>query len=196
MNIKAAQRGQDDFFKHRVDEERSFVLSKLQQLESALTGLQYEGKVFSSNHIKTIGEIVRFLRQKYQEHTRLDENVIFPFLTKHIPKLSPILQFLKMESQDFQSLFETFDKILLELKEKNRILLRNNIIEQLRSKGVYLICLVRSHIQMEEESVYIPIFKELHQDERCSLQKEIEFFLLNDGKKIKNKILSFVSLNI
>ncbi len=185
MKIKAVQRGRDYFFKHLVDEEKASVLSKLEQLEKALLGLQYEGKVSSSNHIKKIEEIVCFLRKKYQEHTKLDEKIIFPFLSKHVPRLYPTLQFLKMESQDFQGIFEIFDKVLSEFKGKNKILLRNSIIEQVRDKGIYLVCLIKNHIHLEEKSVYRAIFQELHQEERNLLQEEIKLFLLKDGKKLK-----------
>ncbi|MCR4336988.1 MAG: hemerythrin domain-containing protein [Candidatus Omnitrophica bacterium] len=174
----------ENFLKHLVDEERSCVLSNLQQLENALKGLQYEGKTSSFHHIRKIEEIVLFLRKKYQQHTNLDDEVVFPFLSKHIPRLYPTLQFLKMERQDFQGLFEPFDKILSQLKEKNRILLRNDFIEQLSNNGLYLICMLRSHIQIEEENVYKAIFQELHQDERNALQKEIEQFLLKENKRI------------
>src|SRR3989338_7509299 len=108
MNINVAQSGQDYIFKHLIDEERACVLSKLKQLERALMGLHYEGKIFSFNHIKKIEDIVSSLRKKYQQHANLDEKVVYPFLEKHIPRISPTLNFLEMECQQFQGLFEAF----------------------------------------------------------------------------------------
>lgn len=189
MKIKNIPHGRGFIFKFLVDEERNQVLFKLKQLEEALIGLQYEGKISSFSYIKRIDSIVRFLKGKFQEHSWLDEKVVFPFLLKHIPRLSPSLHFLEMESHDFRVLFGKFDRILIVLKGKKRVLIRSRMIEELCEKGVFLLCLVREHIQLEKDIVYQAIFHELKQYERNSLQKEIELFLTKcQTKEFKRRI--------
>jgi len=149
------------------------VFEKLDQLENALYSLQYEGKIFSSSHINKAEEAVRFLEHKYAGHIKLDDCIIFPFLEKHIPRLSSVLLYLKAERREFQEGFKVFERTLSELKKGNQDIIRYNLIARLKDKGIYLISLIRSHIQLEEQSVYESITRELHQDERNALIEKI-----------------------
>ena len=176
MKNKALRYGQTRFFMHLFKDEKKMVLEKLEQLEKALYNLQYEGKLFSPSHIKKAEEAVCFLKKKYTDHITLDERIIFPYLEKHIPKVHSVLLYLKAERREFQEGLKIFEKILLELKKDNKNILRHNIIERLKNKGIYLICLMRSHIQLEEQSVYQSIQQQLHKDEKNALiQKIIQY---------------------
>ncbi len=177
MKNNAIQEGQSRLFMHLFQDEKKAVLEKLDQLEDALYNLQYEGKLFSSSHIKKAEEAVRFLEKKYAAHIKLDERVVFPFLEKHIPRLDSVLLCLKAERREFQEGFKIFDEILSKLKKGNQDIIRHSIIERLKNKGIYLICLMRSHIQLEEQSVYENIQGRLHRDEKSALIKEIFHFL-------------------
>lgn len=173
MKNRAVQWGQERLFTHLFQDEKKAVFEKLDQLENALYSLQYEGKIFSSSHINKVEEVVRFLENKYAGHIKLDDGIIFPFLEKHIPRLQPVLLYLKAERREFQEGFKVFEKILSELKKGNRDIIRYNLIARLKDKGIYLISLTRSHIQLEEQSVYESITRELHQDERDALIEKI-----------------------
>ena len=117
-----------------------------------------------------------FPKKKFAEHVCLDGPIFFPFLEKHIPMLHTVLLYLKAERREFQEGFKIFEKILLELKKDNKNVLRHNIIERLKNKGIYLICLIRSHIQLEEQSVYESIQRELRKDEKSALVQKIISF--------------------
>ncbi len=176
MKNRLVQFGREQLFMHLFREEKKVVLKQLDQLEDAIYSLQFEGKMVFFSRIKTIESIMKSLKKKYKQHVDLDDRIIFPFLEGHIPRLSPILRYLKAERQEFEDVFAVFDKILLELIKKNEVLIRNDIIVRLKDKGVYLICLMRSHIQIEEKSLYDGIFRELHPDERSELVKKITQF--------------------
>ena len=179
MKNRVIRWGQERLFTHLFKDEKKAVFEKLDQLENALYSLQYEGKLFSSGHIKKAEEAVCFLKKKYAVHIRLDDRVIFPFLEKHIPGLRPVLLYLKAERREFQEGFKIFEKTLLELKKDNNSVIRHKIIERLKDKGIYLICLVRSHIQLEEQSVYNSILQELHKGEKNALMQKIVQFAHN-----------------
>ena len=161
---------------HIFKDEKKVVVEKLNQLENAIYNLQYEGKLFSSSHIKKAEEAMRFLKEKFTVHIDLDNRVIFPFLEKHIPRLNSVLLYLKSERREFQEGFKIFEEILAKLKKENDNMIRHGIIERLKDKGIYLICLMRNHIQLEEQSVYKSLELELHKDERNILIEKIVNF--------------------
>ncbi|OGZ98737.1 MAG: hypothetical protein A3C07_04610 [Candidatus Sungbacteria bacterium RIFCSPHIGHO2_02_FULL_47_11] len=173
MKSKIVPLGQGRFFAQFLRNEKKVVLKNLDQLEKALYSLQYESKISSSEHIKKAEEVMLFLKNKYTAHIKLDDRIIFPFLEKHVPRLTPILLYLKAERGEFQEELKVFEKTLLELKRDNKGALRYGIIERLKDKGIYLICLIRSHIQLEEQGVYESLTRGLKPAERSDLLAQI-----------------------
>lgn len=188
MEKKVREWGQNQIFGHLFKDEKETVFEKMDQLENALNKLQYEGKFFSSGHIKRAEEVVYFLKRKFADHIRMDNLIVFPFLEKHIPRLYTALLYLKAERREFQESFKNFEKIFLELKKNNKNVLRNDIIERLKNKGIYLICLMRSHIQFEEQSVYKSIQQVLSAEERRELMQEIINFRMKKETRLNNLI--------
>ncbi len=177
MKNKVIRWGQERLTTHLFKDEKKAVLEKLGQLENALNNLQYEGKLFSSGHINKAEDVVRFLKKKYTAHIKLDNNIIFPFLERHIPKLHPVLLYLRAERREFQEGFKIFEETLSELKRGNKDVIRHGIIGRLKDRGIYLICLMRSHIQLEEQSVYEGITRGLHKDEKSALIQKVVHFM-------------------
>ena len=166
----------EQIFARLFQEEKAAVFEKLDQLEQALYHLQYEGKVSSSRHIKKADDVMRFLKKTYTAHVDLDERVIFPFLEKHIPRLQSVLLYLRAERREFEDGITVFEKILQDLKKGNNGVIRHRIIDRLKDKGIYLICQMRSHIQLEEQSVYNSIQRELQAGEKNALIHNITHY--------------------
>ncbi len=152
--------------------EHENVLGKLDELNESINNLQYEGKVFVGKNIKAIEKTVSFLKKKLLQHIELDEKIIFPYVQKHIPKLDPMLSFLRAERNEFKLTLKDFESLFKQLKDEKNALKQQKIIDQMKEKGVYAICLMRNHIQIEIESVYKPIDRELHTNEKKELIKK------------------------
>ncbi len=166
--------------------ESQEVLKMLDDLGVSIKNLQYEGKMFLGKNTKAIEKVVTFLRGKMFEHIQLDEKVVFPYIQKHIPKLEPMLCFLRAERNEFKLNLENFEYLFKQLKSEKNGLRQQKIIDQLKEKGVYLICLIRNHIQIEIESVYKPIESQLHQDEKKALVRQCLQFKVNPFRRKKS----------
>ncbi|MBI5150295.1 MAG: hemerythrin domain-containing protein [Candidatus Omnitrophica bacterium] len=164
--------------------ERSGVLQKLDRLDEAIKNLQYESKRFSRKNMKEIQGVVNYLQNRLFEHVTLDEEVVFPFLERHIPRLEPLLCFLRAERGEFKLSLENFEMLFQKLKDEQNVLRQYKIFEQLKEKGIYVTHLVRHHIQIEMESVYNMVDRQLHEDEKNELVRQCISFQI-DGRKKK-----------
>lgn len=151
--------------------EKTAVLQKLDRLDGAIKNLQYEGKMFSRKNMREIQGVVNYLKKRLFEHIAIDEKVVFPFLEKHIPRLEPLLCFLRAERREFKLSLENFEALFQKLKDEQNGLRQHKIFEQLKEKGIYVTYLVRHHIQIEMESVYSMIDRQLQEDEKNELVK-------------------------
>ena len=151
------------------EKEYHDVLGRLDELYEATKNLQFEGKVSSGKNIKVIERVIDYLKKKLFLHIALDEKIIFPFLEAHIPKLTVVLSLLRAERNEFKANLEDFESLFSKLKEEKNDQQYYKLVRDLREKGIYLVCLMRNHIQVENESIYKIIDQELHNDEKKEL---------------------------
>lgn len=155
---------------HREHQE---ILGHLDELHEALHGLQYEGKIAFGKHMKKIREAAAFLKKELVPHIKIDEEVIFPFLERHIPKLNAIILFLRGEHKEFAENLKSLENILAQVKESSTDDRQQKILTQLREKGIYMVCLMRNHIQTETAGIYKIMDEELRREEQQELMKSV-----------------------
>lgn len=154
--------------------------AKIDQFYDALNNLRYEGKVSLGKNTKVIGETIKYFKAQVLPHIRLEEDVVFDFLNVHMPKLDPTLRFLREDHKEFKMNLSAFELLFKRFKAEKNDLKRIKIQERLRAKGIYIVSHMRSHIRLEDESIYKVIDQELHPDEkRLFLEKMKE-----KGKRI------------
>jgi len=166
------------------EKEQREVLQKLDELYDAIKHLKYEGKLFRGRNMRAVEKNVNFLKKELSQHIAIDDKVIFPFLEVHIPKLEPLLHFLRAECSEFELSLKNFETLFQKLKDEEDGFIKGDIIHQLNEKGLYLICIMRNHIQMEIQSVYKPIERQLRPDEKKNLFRKCFAFMA--GKMTKN----------
>ncbi len=159
------------------EKEQQVVLQKLDEIDGAINNLKYKGKIFRGRNMKTIEKNVKCLKSKLSQHIAIDEKVIFPFLKKHIPKLEPLLYFLRAERKEFESSLKNFETLFEKLKDEEGGCIKGDTIRQLNEKGLYVICIMRNHIQMETQSVYKPIGRHLRPEEKKDLLRKCFAFM-------------------
>lgn len=147
------------------------TLSHIDQFTIALQEFCYEGKVSHNKNFKKIQQHIVFFHDELLLHMAMDEKVVFPFLEKHIPRLEPVLRFLKAEHTEFRESLGSFEKIFKALSGGIDEARGRRSVEQLRERGIYLICLIRNHIQSENESVYRVMNEDLKDKEKEELSR-------------------------
>ena len=148
------------------------ILNKADELYAAVSGLQCEGKISLERNLLKIQRVMDFLKEKLLPHIELDEEVVFPFLERHIPKLDPMLRFLRSEHSEIRSNLAELEVLISKMRQQRAAVRRNRIITQIKEQGTYLYCLMRNHIQTETESVYKELNKRLDTGEKKKLLEE------------------------
>ena len=149
------------------------VISKADELHEALSNLTYEGKPSFGKNIMKIEESIEFFREKLFPHMDFDETVIFPFIERHIPKYEQTIRFLIAEHRELRDNFESFESLCTKLKERKSDINRRKIIDKLRDKGIYLFCVIRNHLQGENESIYKAAQAQLRESEKKELLSKV-----------------------
>ena len=124
-----------------LQHKHTTALSNIDRMHEALNNLNYEGKVHFQRNLKTVGGVIEFLKTDLLPHIQCDEDVIFPFLEKHVPKLVPMLGFLKGEHREMKENLKKFEGLFLKLQKEEAEDQRMKIVEKLRDSGIYLFCL-------------------------------------------------------
>ena len=173
-----------------LNEEHQMALDKIECLDTALVGLQFEGKSSVGRNLKQLRSVLGFFQGKLMKHMKLEEQVIFPFLKSHVPKLDSVLGLLCSQHEDFKGNFEDLQLFAGMLSNQISKSGYSKIIRKLREVGTYLIYLLRHHIQLEHQNVYNMINCELSRNEKRELERRVkEKATLVNGinKKLKCK---------
>lgn len=164
-------------FSDIFSEEQLAVSQKLNQFQDLLKRLQYEGKLTQGKNIQTVEGVLETLKLSYDAHKKIDDEVIFPFLDRHIPRINPFLRLLTAERVEFLALIKDCEALLQKFKNSRGQNTQPGILDQLGEKGIYAIALIRNHIQMEMENVYKVIDKELRPAEKNQLAAAVKKYL-------------------
>ncbi|MBI2167047.1 MAG: hemerythrin domain-containing protein [Candidatus Omnitrophica bacterium] len=159
------------------------TLQKISQLEKALLNLRFEGKPSLGKNLRQAEEVLDFLRNQLMKHIRIEEKVIFPFLSAHIPKLESVIHLLEGEHDEFRKNVEDFCFELEAVSKAKAGLGFGRTLERAQETGTYLVYLLRNHIRAEHQSVYKVIHSELRPDEKKELARRITECKTHGGSK-------------
>jgi hemerythrin-like domain-containing protein len=152
------------------DEE---TLQKTNRLQEVLTHLRYEGKASLGKNLKETNELLLFFDRDLVEHVRREEEVIFPYLAAHIPKLGLLVSLLRSEHTDFRINLAKLKFWLRELRKNKSGPSAGKMLEKVKETGIYLAYLLQSHVQEEGKILYDIASRELSLKERTDLARKI-----------------------
>lgn len=163
-----------------LETSHSKATRQTNRLYDLAINLRYEGKLSLGKNLKEIGRIVEFFQRELKGHVRLEEDVIFPFLETHVPKLESVVRLLHSEHEDFQAHVENIELQLQAFSKEKNDIQRSKIIEKMRESGIYLVYLLRNHIQEERHSIYKAIDEELRREEKKDLELQIRQYVTQE----------------
>jgi len=162
-------------FLRRLEAKHDQYLRHVEQFNTALTHLQYEGLPRRKHNIQRVEKMTRILEKDLLPHMTEDRDIVFPFLAKHVPRLEPVMGVFNGEHDEFLESFEQFKTILSNLHSYDAQPQADQLLTNLHVKGTYLYCLIRNHLYAEHECVVKVISRELQPREL----KELEILLKN-----------------
>ncbi len=130
------------------------MLKEVNKLYAALNNLQYEGKIFVRRNIRNVFRSVRSIKKDLFPHMKFDDDKLFPFFQKHIPKYEPILEYFKGEHAEIREEFKALEVLFLKAEKAKTDTGEQKLAAKLRDHGIYLVCLVRNHLQVEGQNIY------------------------------------------
>ena len=151
----------------KLKKKHDLFLSRLEELYDDLNNLCYEGKVSFGKNFEQVKRKVAFFKGQLFSHIQFDDEVVFSYLVKHVPRLEGMVSFLKVEHVEVKRELEEFEDVLRRADEEKS---NSELITMLRNKGLYFVCLLRSHMQSEYEGIYRVIESELRPKEIEELQ--------------------------
>jgi len=150
------------FFK----ETYSPLLQQGQKLEAVLTHLRFEGKPMRGKNLKEACRVVDFFTAALPRQFEFEEQVLYPFLDAHIPKLNPITSILKAEHENFRNTLGRFKYDLWACGENDDPIRLEGTIQKVRESGIYLIYLLHDRMRANQQALYETMERELHSDEK------------------------------
>ena len=154
-----------------LEKDHKPTFQKLNQFYKVLKKLRYEGKLTLGQNLNEAIKLVTYFKRELDGHMRDEEKILFPFLQTHVPRLEPIIYLLLSEHEDFRNSIKDLKMALSEFKKHE--LVKPGILDKICEQGTYLICLLRSHMSVESNSLYRVADKELRLGEKRKLMRLI-----------------------
>jgi hypothetical protein len=155
----------------RLISKHQEILAGVEKFSTAIGNLHYEGKVYHNRNLKSAEGVIKFFKEDFVPHMREDEDKVFPFIKRYVPRLEAIISFLKGEHAEISETVLLIARIFEQLREEVNETKKNALLEKLREKGTYLVCLIRGHVQTETCSVYQVIIEDLDKKELNRLEE-------------------------
>ncbi len=155
-----------------LEKDHKKTFQNLDLFYEVLRKLRFEGKQNLGKNLKEIRGLVAYFKRELNGHMKEEEKTLFPFLQSYIPRLEPMICLLLSEHQDFRNSLREMRLSLLEFNKAGRD--KTELIHKIEEQGTYLVCLLRSHMQVETQSLYRVADKELHPSEKKRLIDQME----------------------
>ncbi len=124
-----------------------------------------------------IHEVLARLIKGIANHIKIEENILFPFVTMHIPRLDMSIHLLKSEHGDiFNELSYLDDALIRGLKSSQGCV--SDVYDELHKISTCLMTIIRHHINIESRSMHMAIYAYLKPDELNLLNKKLGNYLL------------------
>lgn len=157
--------------------EDADIFRQSEKLHRALTHLRYEGKVHRAKNLKEVKESADALDASLKRHRTLQEKIIFPYLSTHIPRRESSIHFLESEHEGLDQSNKKLKKGIREFLKSDPVLTCGEIYEA----GIFFIAHLRHHISYEVKNIRSLIRSELRPDEKREIGNRISGWLKKQG---------------
>ncbi len=145
------------------------ILKDAEDLARALKKLRFEGRQhLAKNAARTYSALV-ILKERLFSHIQEEEDILFPFFLRTLPRLEPVQYLLFAEHKEFRDKVKDVLTQLKRLGSDRQAAANGALIHRTYSEGIYLTCLVVSHMKVKSHRLYKTIENELKADEKRKL---------------------------
>ena len=135
--------------------------------------LKYEGKLCVGRNLREIAAIQSWFQNHFVKHCTAESRVVFPFLERHVPKLTTSLRVLAMEHTQMKDALGEIGRCLQRIQRNRNGLKSSASVAKLSDLVLYFVYILKNHIRAEDEIVYKTVRHELKNDELAQLEKRM-----------------------
>ena len=150
--------------------DRAGALKEIKRLEHVLRDLHFEGKPRFGRNLRETMETIEDLERPLARRFQIEEKKVFPFLRRHVPKLTPVLAMLEAERRGFRARIKNLKGSVRRLAKSTSSRERGRMTHKLREEGTYLLYFLKSHLDLEAATLYRVVSRDLRDDEKRELK--------------------------
>lgn len=162
------------------DSEDADIFQQAERLHRALTHLKYEGKLTLAKNLKEVKESAGALGVILKRHLGLQEKVVFPYISTHIPRYETTVHFLESEHEEIDRHCEKLLKAIREFQRSGSSLKNSGEVYE---NGIFLVSLLRHHLNFELRNIRLLMGKELRLDEKIEIGTRMKKWLKKHSLK-------------
>lgn len=154
---------------HFFDYEDAGIFHESEQLYRALTHLRYEGKARRLKNLNEVKRSIRALDIIFKRHKALQEKIIFPYLSTHIPRRQSAVRFLESDHEGLDRSGRKLKKNVRDFFSSDPVLTCGEIYEA----GIFFIAHLRHHLSFEVRNIQPLVLGELCPEEKREMEGRI-----------------------
>lgn len=156
-----------------IEKKQGIILQKSNYLLNRLEILNFEGKVYLRQKLQGLQSTIKEACDSFALYIKVEEEIIFPFLGMHIPRLAPHIHLFRRENVEITKTLKEIDRLLKLILSVQNTKERRKHMGILGEKTTFLHYLMVSYFELEDNNLYKSIGKELHADERDLLFRKL-----------------------
>ena len=161
------------------EKNHASLATEIDALHSVLHVFCHEGRAQFGKNMRRLDDAIRSLEVRLGFVSAYEEKCLFPFISVHIPRFEPLITLLGSEHEDFRRLLKGLGRSLSAFKQEKEASLQLRSVQRIREEGMYLICLMRSHLWAETRNMYEALNRELRAEEKENLARRLQEFSLS-----------------
>lgn len=139
-----------------LQKEHEEVLSRLQELEDAVTSIT--GKGFTGESFSHIARVIRYFGTDFKKHDRGEEKVLFPLIEAHVAGSTAPYR------SEHRQLWSAFDRLQRSVQDVEMSKVHGSTIREIVEASRAIIDLLRGHVAKEDGELF-PLAKKVFSEE-------------------------------
>ena len=161
------------------EKNHAALATRIDALYSILHEFCHEGRAHFGKNIKRLEDAIRLLQVHLNFVGAYEEKCLFPFINIHIPRFVPLITLLRSEHEDFRRRLKGLGRSLAVFTKEKEASRQLRSVQKIREEGMYLICLMRSHLWAETREMFNVLNRELRAEEKEKLARQLQEFSLS-----------------
>lgn len=149
--------------------EHAAVKSKADAMAQAIAGLRVEGRASADGHLRRIHDILDYFQDTLVGHIASEERGLFPFLSRHVPRLGALTRLLSAEHLTIMEQLRAIGFLVKDIRGQEWSIQTIKKVGTLKDAGTCFLHALVGHIHEENVSVYRAVTEDLNPGEQAAL---------------------------